>query len=249
MGKYLIDRDLFTLRFNKVNKEKKKYDNKLVKLTNEELKKQIAYYKEQGFEVETYHQEEFGEGWRFIKDGEGLDDIKNDMSYHQLKSFLNECKKEVENKYKKVIKEGNILSLRFNRCLFDTSLRVYNILLKYAEANAVEIITMETLLYLVACIGSLSQTLAVLYELERKGIYIHFIDCNICTGIVTYKEWVEDYIDVLINEYLIEDLLVIMHDKNELSDGDFYKYRWQKKEYDATQYENKEFDKFMEMYY
>ncbi len=249
MGNYVIDGDLFTFRFNKVNTEKNKYAKRLVKLTNKELKAKIADYKEQGFEVETYHQEEFGEGWRFIKDGEGLDDIKNDMSYHQLKSFLNECKKEVENEYKKLIKKGQISFLRGHYYFFDTGMRVYNILLKYAEANAVEIITMETLLYLVACIGSLRQTLAVLYELERKGIYIHFIDCNICTGISTYKDWIEDYMNVLINEYFIEDLLVIMHDKNELSDEEFYKFRWQDKEYDATQYENKEFDKFIEIYY
>lgn len=96
-SKYIINQNLIEVMFNKVTKDEGKYGKSLVSLTNEELEKKIKEFQGQGFIVNTYHQEEFGDGWRFVKDGTGLDDITEYISKFEMNDLLYLCKKEIEN--------------------------------------------------------------------------------------------------------------------------------------------------------
>lgn len=246
-NKYKIEPDLFGVMFKKVDKEIGKFGNKLVELTEEQLQQKMKEYQAQGLISETFHQEEFGDGMRFVKDGEGLDDI-SEMTYKQLKKFTNECKREVEKECRKQIKKGNILLLRNGLYPFYTSKRLYNIFHKYAAVNGRAIITFETLLYLVMCTGTVENLMELMYQLKDDDIYIHFLNCSVCTASLDNDDWIEDYIDVLINEYFLEDLLVIMHREKELSDEEFKKYSILGEDYIEDPFDDEEFEKFIGKY-
>ena len=245
MNKYEIKQDLVAVMFGKIADSI--YSKSAVYLTDEELQQKIDEYKKQGFAIEFYHQEQFGDGMRFVKDGEGLDDI-SEMTYKQLKKFTNECKREVEKECRKLIKEGNILLLRNGLYPFYTSKRLFNIFHKYASVNYRGIITFETLLYLVQCTGNPENLMELMYQLKDDDIYIHFLDCSVCTASLDKDDWIEDYIDVLINEYFLEDLLVIMHREKELSDEEFKKYSILGEDYIEDPFDDEEFEKFIGKY-
>lgn len=247
-NKYKIKADLFGVMFKKVDKEIGKFGNKLVELTEEQLQQKMKEYQAQGLISETFHQEEFGDGMRFVKDGEGLDDITGTMTYKQLKKLTNECKKEVERECRKQIKEGNILLLRNGLYPFYTSTRLCNIFRKYADVNARAIITFETLLYLVMCTGTVENLMELMYQLKDEDIYIHFIDCSVCTASLDNEYWLEDYIDCLINEYFLEDILTRMHREKELSDEEFEKYSILGEDYLEPPFDDEEFEKFLGQY-
>ena len=73
VNEYKISQNLVEVMINKVTKDKEKYGNSLIPLTNEELQEKIKEFQNQGFCVNTYHQEQFDDGYRFIKDGTGLE--------------------------------------------------------------------------------------------------------------------------------------------------------------------------------
>lgn len=247
MNKFVIKNDLYAAMFMKVPNHI--YNKSAVYLTDDELQKKMDEYKKQGFVIETYHQEEFGDGMRFVRDGEGLDDIKG-MTYKQLKKFTNECKREVEKECRKQIKEGNILLLRNSLYPFYTSKRLFNIFHKYAADNYIGIITFETLLYLVQCTGNAENLIELMYQLKEDGIYIHFLDYTYCTASLDNdsNECLLDYIDCLINEYFLEDILVRMYREKELSDEEFKKYSIIGENSLEEPFDDEEFEKFIGQY-
>ncbi len=224
MGNYVIDGDLFTVKLNKVDKEKDKYNNKLVKLTDKELIEKMAYYKEQGFEVETYHQEEFDDGWRFVKDGTGLNDIKK-MTKSQLNELLEYCRREVTNICKKEILNGNIQLLRTGDYHFATAKRVHNIISQYIRQNhrkTIKYKDIKDILYFLSCIGNIYQTLEVIYDIVDEGICF----LNNLLGDVYEMDIERDYLSTLLNEIYLEDLLTKMLRNNELTEEEYKKYSW-----------------------
>lgn len=232
---YKKEQNLIEVMFKKVTKDEGKYGKSLIPLTNEELEKKIKEFQSQGFLVNTYHQEEFDDGMRFVKDGEGLDDI-NDMTYADLKKILNQCKKEVENICKKEILNGNIEQLRQGNYPFGMGKRVYNILFKYARRYGKcirSIIPFESILYLFACVGNIYQFREIIARLRIDHIHLYFLNSesmsddpyDICSDL--------DYLGTLLNEYYLEDLLTVMHRKSELSDEQYEKYSWFPYEYDT----------------
>lgn len=247
-NKFVISRDLIGVQLQKLDKDTRGYENRITLLTDEELQQKIKEIKAMGLVPEMYHQEEFGDGYRFVRDGEGLDDIKGLMTYKQLKKFMNDCRKEVEKKCRDEIRNGNINLIRSGQYNFDVGIRVFNILLEYAESNFKSIIIFESFLYFVACIGNVYEINEILSMLREKEIYLHFIDCDICTADSKYEIGIEDYIGVLINEYLIDDILFKMHNENQLSDEEFEEYNFTKLDFDENDYGSVEFDEIMEKY-
>ena len=251
-SKYIINQNLIEVMFNKVTKDEREYGKSLVSLTNEALEKKIKEFQNQGFIVNTYHQEEFDDGMRFVKDGEGLDDI-NDMTYADLKKLLNQCQREVQDICKREILNGNIKQIRQGDYPFNMGKRVYNILFKYATSGGRcvrTIIPLESLLYIVSCIGNVYQLIDIIDELRFEHIYLYFLNSgcmtddpdDICSDL--------DYPGILLNEWYLEDLLTIMHRKSELSDEEYEKYSRFPYEFDTdiSFMDTKEFDKCMEIW-
>ncbi len=247
-NKFKIENDLVATMFKRLDKDTRGYENKLIELTEEQLQQKIKECKAKGFIPEIFHQEEFGDGMRFVKDGEGLDDITGTMTYKQLKKFTNECKREVEKECRKQIKEGNILLLRNGLYPFYTGTRLYNIFCKYAEGISKTIITFETLLYLVMCTGTVEDLMKLLFQLKNDNIYFHFIDCSVCTACLDKEDYLENYIDVLINEYFLENLLTKMHKEKELSDEEFEEYSILGEDYIEEPFDDEEFERFIGQY-
>lgn len=224
MENYVIDGDLFTFRFKKVDKEKNKYANKLVKLTDKELIEKMADYEKQGFGVETYHQEEFGDGWRFIKDGTGLNDIKK-MTKSQLNELLEYCRREVTNICKKEILKGNIEQLRTGDYPFATAKRVSDSISQYIKQNhrkTIKYKDIKDILYFLSCIGNIYQTLDVIYDIVDEGVCF----LNNLLGDVYEMDIERDYLSTLLNEIYLEDLLTKMLRNNELTEEEYKKYSW-----------------------
>lgn len=223
-SKYIIDQNLIEVMFNKVTKDEEKYGKSLVFLTNEELEKKIKEFQSQGFIVNTYHQEEFDDGWRFIKDGTGLDDIKK-MTKSQLNEQLEYCRREVTNICKKEILNGNIEQLRTGDYPFVTAKRVRNIIFQYIRQNHRKTITykdIKDILYFFSCIGNIYQTLEVIYDIMYSDICFFY---NMLGDV--YERNIElDYLSTLLNEIYLEDLLTKMLRKNELAEEEYQKYSW-----------------------
>lgn len=224
INKYKIDQNLIEVMFNKVTKDEGKYGKSLVPLTKEELEKKIKEFQGQGFIVNTYHQEEFDDGWRFIKDGTGLDDIKK-MTKLQLNEQLEYCRKEVANICRQEILNGNIEQIREGDYPFSTAKRVHNIVSQYIKQNRRKTITykdIKDILYFFSCIGNIYQTLEVIYDI----IYSDICFFNNMLGDV-YEEDIElDYLSTLLNEIYLEDLLTKMLRNNELTEEEYKKYSW-----------------------
>lgn len=248
---YKINQDLYAVMIKKVTKDTKKYGNSLIPLSNEQLQEKIKEFEGQGFKVETYHQEEFDDGMRFIKDGEGLDDI-TDMSYADLKKFLNQCKREVEHICKKEILNGNLKEIRQCDYPFNMCKRVYNILFKYVKTHGKRVrnfIPFESLLYLVSCIGNIYDLIEVIDMLRDEHIYLYFLnsDCmtddpdDICCDL--------DYLDILLNEYYLEDLLTIMQKNHQLSDEQYVENSGSPYDFDdISLMDTKEFEQCMNIW-
>lgn len=246
-SKYIIDQNLIEVMFNKVTKDEEKYGKSLVFLTNEELEKKIKEFQSQGFIVNTYHQEEFDDGWRFIKDGTGLDDITEYMSKFEMNDLLYLCKEEIENICKREIQNGNIDMIVSGNYPFKTDKRVYNILYKYAKRygeNIENIIFMDLPITLISYIGNVEQTLEVIKRLGEQNIYIDFYKHGYCTSMLfattsledeeDYSEYKDDFenpesylMDDLIgwfSEFYIEDLLSTMLAEGKISEELYEKY-------------------------
>ena len=241
-NKYKIEKDLFSTMFKKVDKDETGFSG-LIELTDEELQQKVKQCKEHGFEAITCHQEHFGDGMRFVKDGEGLEDIKT-MNYSQLKNFLNQCKKEVENI------NGNIEEIRLGNYPFYIGDRVYDILSQYFISRGIavrNIMPLESLLYLISCIGNIFETLEVLYRLRKQHIYIYFINSGILSAYCEDTCYDLDYLSTLLNEYYLEDLLTIMQKKNQLTNEQYEKYSWFPYKYDTDMsvMDTKEFENCM----
>lgn len=252
-SKYIINQNLIEVMFNKVTKDEGEYGKSLVSLTNEELEKKIKEFQNQGFIVNTYHQEEFDDGWRFIKDGEGLDDVTEEMTYSELKKLLNQCQREVQDICKREILNGNIEQIRQGDYPFGMGKRVYNILLKYARKYGKcirTIIPLESLLYIVSCIGNVYQLIDIIDELRFENIYLYFLNSGCMTD--DPEDICSDlhYSGILLNEWYLEDLLTIMHRNSKLSDEQYKKYAWFPYEFDTdiSIMDTKEFDKCMEIW-
>lgn len=247
-NKYKIDQNLIEVMFNKVTNDAGKYGKSLVFLTNEELEKKIKEFQSQGFIVNTYHQEEFDDGMRFVKDGEGLDDI-DDMTYADLKKLLNQCQREVQDICKREILNGNIKQIRQGNYPFNMGKRVYNILFKYSTKGGRigGSIVFESLLYLVSCVGNVYQVLDILYKLRNKQIYICFINSEMVTVDPNEICFDLEYLGTLLNEYYLEDLLTVMQRNRQLSDEQYKKYSWFPYEYDTdiSVMDTKEFEECM----
>lgn len=245
INKYKITQNLAEVMISKVDKDKKKYGNSLIPLTEDELQKKIKEFQDQGFSVNTYHQEQFDDGYRFIKDGEGLEDIKS-MTYADLERLLNQCQREVKAICKKEILNGNIGQIRQGNYPFHMRKRIYNILFKYARCHKKSIrylIPFDCLLYLVSCIGNIYQLIDIIGKLRIENIYIYFLSSenmtddpyDICSEL--------KYPSIILNDYYLEDLLLTMRYKNELSDEQYKNYSWCPYQLeDDTFMDTKEFD-------
>ena len=239
-NKYKIEQNLVEVMINKVTKDKKKYGNSLIPLSDDELQKKIKEFQAQGFSVNTYHQEEFGDGWRFIKDGTGLNDIKK-MTKSQLNEQLEKCRKEVVNICKKEILNGNIEELREGDYPFATATRVHNILSQYIKQNRRKTITyndIKDILYFFSCIGNIYQALEVIYDIVDEGICF----LNNLLGDV-YEEDIEvEYLSTLLNEFYLEDLLTRMLRNNELTEEEYQKYSWFPYEFNTIEEETPNYE-------
>lgn len=224
INKYKIDQNLIEVMFNKVTNDEGKYGKSLVSLTNEELEKKIKEFQNQGFIVNTYHQEEFDDGWRFIKDGTGLDDIKK-MTKSQLNEQLEYCRKEVANICRQEILNGNIEQIREGDYPFATATRVHNIVSQYIKQNRRKTITykdIKDILYFFSCILNIDDTLDVIYDIVDEGICFF----NNLLGDVYEINIEKDYLSTLLNEIYLEDLLTKMLRNNELTEEEYKKYSW-----------------------
>lgn len=222
MSKFMIQQNLIEVMLKKVTKDEEKYGKSLVPLTNEELEKKIKEFQSQGFIVNTYHQEEFGDGMRFVKDGEGLDDIKK-MTKLQLNEQLDYCRREVTNICKKEILNGNIELLRAGNYHFATAKRVSNIIFQYIRQNRRKTINykdIKDILYFFSCVLNVDDTLNIIYDIEDKGI--RFL--NNLLGDVYEINIERDFLSTLLNEFYLEDLLIKMLRKNELTEEEYQKY-------------------------
>ena len=239
-SKYIINQNLIEIMFNKVTKDEGKYGKSLVSLTNEELEKKIKEFRSQGFIVNTYHQEEFDDGWRFIKDGEGLDDIKK-MTKLQLNEQLEYCRREVTNICKKEILNGNIEQLRTGDYPFATAKRVRNIIFQYIRQNHRKTINykdIKDILYFFSCILNIDDTLDVIYDILDEGICCF----NNILGNFYERDIEIDYLSTLLNEIYLEDLLTKMLRKNELTEEEYQKYSWFPHEFKTIEEETPDYN-------
>lgn len=222
VNEYKISHNLVEVMINKVTKDKEKYGNSLIPLTNEELQEKIKEFQNQGFCVNTYHQEQFDDGYRFIKDGTGLDDIKK-MTKVQFHELLEHCRKEVTNICKKEILNGNIDELRTGDYPFSTATRVSNIIFQYIRQNRRKTINykdIKDILYFFSCILNIDDTLNLIYDLVNEGICF----LNNFLGDVYEINIERDYLSTLLNEIYLEDLLTKMLINNELTEEEYQNY-------------------------
>lgn len=247
MSKYKIDQNLFEVMFKKVTKDEGKYGKSLVSLTDEELQEKMADYKKLGLEVGTYHQEEFDDGWRFIKDGTGLNDIKK-MTKSQLNEQLEYCRREVTNICKKEILNGNIEQLRTGDYPFATAKRVSDIISQYINQNHRKTITykdIKDILYFFSCILNIDDTLDVIYDIVDEGICF----LNNLLGDVDEMDIERDYLIILLNEFYLEDLLIKMLRKNELTEEEYQKYSCSPYEYKTIEEETPNYENIYAILY
>ncbi len=247
MCKYKIELDLIEAKFCKVTKDEGKYGKSLISLTDEELEKKIKKFQSQGFIVNTYHQEEFGDGWRFIKDGTGLNDIKK-MTKSQLNEQLEYCRREVTNICKKEILNGNIEQLRTGDYPFATAKRVRNIIFQYIRQNHRKTITykdIKDILYFFSCILNIDDTLDVIYDIFDEGICF----LNNLLGDIDEMDIERDYLIILLNEFYLEDLLIKMLRKNELTEEEYQKYSCSPYEYKTIEEETPNYENIYAILY
>ncbi len=240
INKYKITQNLAEVMINKVDKDKNKYGNSLIPLTNEELQEKIKEFQNQGFPVNTYHQEQFGDGYRFIKDGTGLNDIKK-MTKIQFHEQLEHCRKEVTNICKKEILNGNIEQLRTGDYPFATAKRVSDIIFQYIRQNHRKTITykdIKDILYFFSCIGNIYQTLEIIYDIMYSGICFF----NNMLGDVYEKDIEIDYLSTILNEIYLEDLLTKMLRNNELTEEEYQKYSWFPYEFETIEEETPDYN-------
>lgn len=248
MSEYVIEQNLISTVFKKVDKDPQGYEKRIVELSKKELQQMIEQTKELGLEVEFYHQEKFSTGIKLIKDGEGLEDIEQ-MSYIQLKKLLNNCRREIEQQCRKLIKEGKIELIRSGNISFNTTIPVFDILLKYAKDNYESLIHFETLLYIFECVANIDNIITILDKLKEEEIYIYFFDFGVCTAISNYQYKIDDPIGNPISEYFLEDLLFKMHNEGDLTNKEYQSYRiLKRKKYRENHIDSKTFDKFIEKY-
>lgn len=237
--RYIIEQDLVGVKIKKLNISIAGCVRKSVKLTDEKLQDKIEEFKSKGLIVETYHQEKFGNEIVFIQDLK----IKD---YKELKEILNQCRNSVEKKSKEIIENGEIDSIRNRLYNFDTQLIVFSALLNYAKVCYKPIITITSLLYLVECIGNSYDTELVLEELRKQRIYVHFLDCNVCTGISDEVVEVDlEYLDILVNQFFLEDLLRKMYKENQLSYEKCREYGMSEEEYEIYDPNNDTFEEYV----
>lgn len=239
-SKYVIEESLMVVKIKRINKNIKGFKNKVVELTDEEVKKKIEEYKAKGISIEKYHQEKFDDEIVFIQDVE----IKD---YKALRDRLNKCRNMVEKKCKEYIQSGEIYYIRNRLYTFDTKFDVFGTLLNYANfIGGGTIITFPTLLYFVECVGNSYDTFLVLEELRKRRIYVHFLDCNRCTGIPDIAVNVDlEYLDILINEYFLEDLLRKMYKEGQLSYDECREYGMSEEEYEIYDPNNDTFEMYI----
>lgn len=247
MSKYVIEQNLISTAFEKVDKSTQGYEKRIVELTDEELQQKIKQSKELGLKVEFYHQESFDDGMRFIKDGEGLDDIKK-MTKLQLNEQLEYCRREVTNICKKEILNGNIEQLRTGDYHFATAKRVRNIIFQYIRQNHRKTINykdIKDILYFFSCILNIDDTLDVIYDI---------VDENICflgnfLGDLYEIDIERQYLGVLLNEIYLEDLLIKMLRKNELTEEEYQKYSWFPYEFGTIEEEKPNYENIYSIVY